>query len=572
MECRTFSVPKEWNVTTLTGVVSSPNINFFVRRVQRTGTVVSHARSPREIWIVGGRPGSSGAPLERLISYYKEHFDVYIPDMRGTGNSGRVACKEVATGGLVPYQLPACLAEVSTEQTHGDLGLYSATMAAADIVHVASSLNHTMGLLAVGHGGTVALRMLQLLNVARSSLLTGFEIVDVIMDSPLAPDLFSFTSSLEYPSSAATALLQACGQDGECSKRVGTDPLGLLRGLLAALDAEPVPVGAGVPEEAAQRRNAAGAWFRCQSAGFDGRLLRRAVGRLIGEDGAFVSVPALLRRLVRCAPSDVTALQSVAQYVWEEDNTDRTETWDSPNSGVVMLNLLIGESRPEDLSPADLENEELRGSRLATLMDPELVAFAGEVWPPLAQSALTARFYPASTSVNLHILSGLFDSWAPQAMASRVFHMIQIDHISGAHGHFQPEMTAFVAPHMVTLWPESRVGVNQCVASFFVRVGGISDCLKTTGFTTNVSFASPSAADRAVFGIDDVWGDTVATPELDAFPGRTTNTLVQEASETAAIIASVFSLLGFLLLLGIVGARCRRRPSPSRGESYLNML
>ena len=127
-DCRVWTLPLD------AGRVGSPGIAIFVKRLPAT--------APRRgvLWLLAGGPGGAGDDLEWLadaLSFLVPDLDIYLPDHRGTGRSGRLGCaaEGVGTPGgrrILDSERAACGAELRA--TWGqDLAAFTPTAAAQDL-------------------------------------------------------------------------------------------------------------------------------------------------------------------------------------------------------------------------------------------------------------------------------------------------------------------------------------------------------------------------------------------------------------------------------------------------------
>lgn len=578
-ECRTFDVPKQWDLPSLAPPKGGgQTIDFFVRRFRANAS----AQSPHgSLWLLGVEPGDSGASVMGLVEEYLGHgWDVYVPDHRGTGQSHRLHCASDATQRtaagteVLAYELAPCLHEVLQEETHGDLALFSTTMAAADVLHTAraerASNSAPVYVIGLSYGALLGLRVLQ---VEEEAGVDG-TVKGMVLDSPIDPGLYSYLDQLQYPTASMATLMQACGADPRCADRVGRDPVDTLQAVLRALDSAPAPPAAGVPLESAKRRAERGGWFRCWDAGFDGALLRRAASLLPSTTGSFVGLPALLRRLLRCAPEDVTVLQRVAGFVRSHDRESLSALFTAPRSGVEMINVALGESQPVDTDEY-FTNAELVPAPLASSLHPVMRAAAAGMWPTYKDTL--SRHYPSTRPPKLLLAAGAFDGTTPQVAASRLFHRMEnrTTCAGGTHGCLSPEVLFFPAPHLLSFFSPVRKAVADCFVKFLKGSRTPKDCLlQDHGMDPHVNFSTAAAADSRVFGTADVWGDFVATPVLASIPtGGAASAADLSSVRAFAVVSAVFSFLTLAAFAALVFVRYRTsRRAVARDAPYANML
>lgn len=578
-ECRTLQVPKRWNLTSLAAPEGyTRTLDYFVRRFRANASAPSPQGS---LWLLGVEPGDSGGSMLPLVEQYTGHgWDVFLPDHRGTGLSNRLHCASDATQKtgtgteVLAYELAPCLHEVLTKEPHGDLALFSTSMAAADMLHTAraerASADAPVKVIGLSYGALLALRVLQVEEEASvDDTITG-----MVLDSPWDPGLYSYMDQLQYPTASMATLMQACGADPRCAERVGGDPVQTLEAVLRALDNAPQPPAAGVPAESAHRRAATGAWFRCWNAGFDSALLRRAASLLPTATGSFAGLPALLRRLLRCAPEDVAVLQRVAGFVRSHDRESLSALFTAPRSGVTMINVALGESRVVDADEY-FTNAELRDTPPASSLHPLMRAAAAGMWPTYSDPL--SRNYPSSRPPLFLLAAGAFDGTAPQVAASRLYHRLEdgTTCAGGTHGCLAPEVLLYPSPHLLSFFSPVRKAVADCFVKFLKGVKTPKECLlQDHGLDPHVNFSTPAAADARVFGTTDVWGDSVASSALAPFPSGASAAAVDLSSVQAGVVVSaVVSCLTLAVLVALMLLRFHARRKPvAQDDLYANML
>ena len=176
-QCATFQVPLNHMAP------HGETLDVFVHKFPSIQT------SEGSVWLIAGGPGESGASLYPLIEQFKELFpnlDIYVPDHRGTGLSGKICPDQeaVASAGgisLVGEEWGACFGYMFQNQEY--VQTFSITNAANDLKYL---INETSGegkryAYGVSYGTQLVLRMLQLGSV---------ELDGVILDSlvPLQDD------------------------------------------------------------------------------------------------------------------------------------------------------------------------------------------------------------------------------------------------------------------------------------------------------------------------------------------------------------------------------------------------
>jgi len=279
--CATFELPLDWSKP------EGPKVPIFVKRYRPS-------KKPRgSIWMLAGGPGQSGASFEAIANEQAAvdpSLDIYLPDHRGTGKSGRLACplQEAASSeggeGITVDETPDCIAALKTKWGDGLLS-FTTTNAAKD---VASLIDRTRApgdqvfVFGVSYGTYWAHRYLQVAPTQASG---------VIVDAICPPGECDFYRMDAWKNGAAKLLFDACGKDGTCASKLGTDPWATLGGLLDAIDAG-----------------------HCKEAGVDRGLVKAIVAFFVSYGGwdARMLAPAIVHRLDRCSAGDVKALMNLS--------------------------------------------------------------------------------------------------------------------------------------------------------------------------------------------------------------------------------------------------------------------
>jgi len=165
--CATFQVPLDHEMP------DGETIDLFVRKFPST------QKSQGSLWLISGGPGESGASLYPLVNQFKELFpdvDIYVPDHRGTGLSGKICPKEESVesaGGisLVGEEWSTCFGYMF--QNEADVKNFSITNAAKDLQFLINGTGDQgkRYVYGVSYGTQLILRMLQLGKVELDGLI-----------------------------------------------------------------------------------------------------------------------------------------------------------------------------------------------------------------------------------------------------------------------------------------------------------------------------------------------------------------------------------------------------------------
>lgn len=160
--CATFDAPLRAPGPLVGG--ASESIHLFVRKFPATGTPKG------SVWLIAGGPGESGATFYPLMEKLKEsfaHFDILIPDHRGTGFSTRLCPVEespASPGGmaLAGAEWGSCWAALNAAPDYARA--FSVTNAAYDLSELLAKAREPGAtyLYSVSYGTQLALRLLQL--------------------------------------------------------------------------------------------------------------------------------------------------------------------------------------------------------------------------------------------------------------------------------------------------------------------------------------------------------------------------------------------------------------------------
>ncbi len=193
--CVTLNVPLAY------GTDMDETIELFVRKFP------AQKERKGSIWLVAGGPGESGASLYPLVYQFAELFpdlDIFVPDHRGTGLSGKICPKEESVesvGGiaLVGEEWGSCFGYMFSDQEY--VKAFSITNAAKDLDYLINELSgegkrYVYG---VSYGTQLVLRLLQL---------GPLELDGVFLDS-----LVPLQDDMEYDLSHRSFVTHSVGQE-----------------------------------------------------------------------------------------------------------------------------------------------------------------------------------------------------------------------------------------------------------------------------------------------------------------------------------------------------------------------
>ncbi|EYF01914.1 alpha/beta hydrolase [Chondromyces apiculatus] len=374
-----------------------------------------------QLWMLEGGPGSSGeaffyGAVDRFAALMPG-VDLYVPDHRGTGRSGHLACDgedPASPGGnlIVAEEWPACAAQVATERA-ADLPFLDVTSAARDLgalIARASAPDQPVLLYGLSYGSYLALRYLHLFPERLNA---------VVLEGVVSPGEL-FVSQLDQvndlPAQAYAAL---CAADPTCSSKLGPDPWARLGAIAAMLDAG-----------------------HCAAAGIDRRMLREIMaGLFMGWRTRLVSL-ALPYRLERCAAEDLVAIEHFKTLWFEpydltgfsqalEVHIDVSELWEDPAPSAAEL-----EARAD-----------------AAIYSPNWAETRRDVyplWPKYPADGYTLTW--PETDVPMLMLNGTLDSQTHLTQAE-----IAASHFNGPHQTF---VAVPNAPHVVSAQSPTTLGDN----------------------------------------------------------------------------------------------------------------
>ena len=287
-ECAWLEVPLDHAST------EGPTLSLFVKRITADPTMPHRGA----LVLSNGGLVSSGVDLEPSIDFWLAKapgYDLYIPDHRGTGRSGRLGCASAedpaSEGGwaITDGELPACIAAL--EATHGDtLPLFSAEQAAHDIATLVEAIREIESgrvmLYGISYGSFLVQRYLHV---------EPDGVDGVVLDGLCNPGTCTMSEYDGWTGELAERFFGECARDPFCSDRLGPDPAARAREVLDSLDEGHCP--------------------EAVAAGLERDTVRAVISGILSYLGWSLRpvAAALVHRLGRCDAGDVRALSQFAR-------------------------------------------------------------------------------------------------------------------------------------------------------------------------------------------------------------------------------------------------------------------
>lgn len=352
-----------------------------------------------QLWFLAGGPGSAGT---RTLPVYMEAFagvgvDTYAIDHRGTGGSSLLSCpgvqeKDSPDGASLGLdEIDACVAHLEAE--HGDALLgYAETYSAIDLRAMIEAERRAgqKVFLNGGSGGTMlAQRFLQLFPDA---------VDGVILEAINPPDRSIVDWGDASASAMRTLLDERCMSDPACGPRLDGQPFAVWERLLEDLDAGSCP---GVTDVYAVED-----------------VERLLSNQLLSTETQLWLIPAMIHRLRRCEPADVSAYLALA----ENAATSAGNTSDaSLFSWTLLRHISFSELVHNDAFATDADIEAYAASQRT--FGAELARTAREgaaAWKPIAYRDPQFDNGWAQSSVPMLMIQGALDPLTPATGAQRV--------------------------------------------------------------------------------------------------------------------------------------------------------
>jgi pimeloyl-ACP methyl ester carboxylesterase len=396
---------------------------------------------------------------------------VYLPDVRGSGRSTRLACapqeSAASPAGLTitSSEWEACLDRVRTEW--GDrLAAFDVTNAAKDIAALAERVANGRDtfLYGAGYGSYLATRVLSV---------SEQPFAGVVYDSPCLPGSCKGSREDERYLGAGKRLMQACANDPTCRSKLGNDPWSRVGEALDAVDAE-----------------------RCApllELGIDRTAVRGLYASWLADPERLPLVPALTYRILRCAGGDARTLTKLATDLTGPVRVSPEERWASRVLGAhITLSELWETPAPsvDELFAIAESSHFSRGGGAAEL------ASLRDAWPRYTDPL--ANTWPKRDVPTL-VLSGsldpddALDEAARAELLRRGAALVELDGVTGG----------------VALGARRRDG-RSCgveILGAFVDdpLSGLAHAHPCTGDLAPIAFDGSESLAESTFGSKDLW-------------------------------------------------------------------
>ena len=275
-ECATVVVPAD----------ADPARGMFRLLVKRRRVI---GRPQAQVWILHGGPGASATEGMKRLSYdipeLRPRIAYYAVDHRGTGGSEKLECPEEQRADspkgstLALEEWPACIAHL--KETLGTrLGLFTTTHSARDVGTLVEKYREPgvpVFLYGASYGTYLARRYLQVFPKQPRG--------GVILEG-IAASRDHMTGYDAAMIRATDALLGVCARSPACGSRFDASPVDAVRRTLASLDGG-----------------------HCPGLGMTTADAKAVLTGMTFSAPTRVLVPALARRITRCAAGDVPIVQ-----------------------------------------------------------------------------------------------------------------------------------------------------------------------------------------------------------------------------------------------------------------------
>ncbi len=300
-ECSSTAMPLFWNNP------DGRTLEVYAKRLLSAQPV-----SEGQIWFLHGGPGASGveglpALMEKIQNLYPE-LDVYTIDHRGVGDSGKLVCPEENEQ---DFDVEVCIEQVETE-IGDELQAYTTSDSAIDLAAYIEATREP-GKKALIWGGSYGTF------IGHRYLKIFPHQSDGVVFEGVCPADSTFIWSQEGFDQAGKDLFDACLKDDYCSMKWGKNPLDRIKKLFERV------------------------WYQdhCSDAENYQYYVPYVATRLLYYYPYHDVVPALLYRLARCEPGDITAIEGAVNMLFGSDSTyqDLGEGY----SGVLYRNVVYSE-------------------------------------------------------------------------------------------------------------------------------------------------------------------------------------------------------------------------------------
>lgn len=241
---------------------------------------------PGQLWLVQGGPGGSVLRFDPFLPGIAERtggMDLYMMEHRGVGDSERFGCPvQEAVGSeadviVTATEMPACWDWLAANRS---IDAFTTTAAARDLnalVERGRQPDLPVHVFGVSYGTLVVQRFLALFPDGADSAILDSIVPHLPGDQPM--------EWLGHWDDVARDFLGRCADDPACRASVGQDPIPALEGALDTLTTTCPDLTAGPV------------------------TLRNQLAHLLERPDLRVALPGFVRRLVRCSPDDLVAMQ-----------------------------------------------------------------------------------------------------------------------------------------------------------------------------------------------------------------------------------------------------------------------
>ena len=461
-ECAVLEAPMRW------GEPDGRTFPVVAKRLPRSVPALG-----AQIWYLEGGPGGAGTyGYAQYLHWTRRTFptyEAYTLDARGTGHSQFLPCPADGTMREVDFastidEVQYCIDHLAAE--HGDdLDVYGATQASHDLAAFieATRVEGSRVFLWGNSAGTHwAHRFLQLYPDA---------VDGVILEALLSPEFFGLFQE-EGQETVLGAILDQCAADTFCSSKL-PDPHASLAALFASLDGG-----------------------HCPTLGWTASDLRAVIGIYLYYRPYNEAIPAVIYRLSRCDPGDVTALEALYDSLgWVPDA-------DTGFSIAVYFNEYLSEMYDH---PDYTTNDDYIAYLDALYTDALLLDGSGYLmndiflrWPTYDEP-LDGLW--ADTATPLLLMQGHLDPATPYFMSASME-----THFTAAHQHYIDFQHASHGVVFGTPYVDgsSRGDCGVDLVTAFLADPGADLDLSCVSLTTALDFEGRSDAPR-VMGTPDFW-------------------------------------------------------------------
>ncbi|MFO0613830.1 MAG: hypothetical protein U0414_14655 [Polyangiaceae bacterium] len=427
-----------------------------------------------QVWFMNGGPGGSVVDFEPIAEYlhgYDDTLDLYLPEHRGVGRSGRLSCPTeeapASDGGyeVTLAEMPACIQYL--KDTWGDrLAGLSAENAARDVGETIARTRapgEDVFLYGISYGSHWGNRYLQLYPDQATGVALGALAVN-----------FSFTIIDRRFNELGERFMAACGADAFCASKLGPDPWARMTALMQSLDAGHCP--------------------EVQALGVDRAIVREVSASLFYGWDDRTLVPPLVYRLERCSPADVNAITHLVDALVARSAAPLTA---SDRNASILLGDHIGLS--EMWAAGAPPQADLEAYAATANVSPDVAVDMGALrdeWPVYTPNpALAGK--PAATSIPILLQNGEYD------FITSADYQPLVDALGGAHQSFVEYPRATHDPWTAVTAAGGSCGLIDFYA--FVKDPEKAPDPACLGFVIPIGFTVDPAYASAYFGTTDAW-------------------------------------------------------------------